>query len=435
MIIAVVSGGPRDGNLGDVVLGLIRTRADLHRWGAANAHGRQMHEAVDLLRDAAGSADPAALLPIVEKATAAAVRVILRADDSSGIIGDAVRGLLELHAHVAAKAQPSASKLANWMIKFQFDGTQDFFSIDVADYAPVLGPDGLALYRARLAEIASGLGPEPTEEQQPSSVERRLTEPRMWEKAAHDRHTRFLLEHNARRLAVVDCDVDAIIATHARDRKVAAWLQDTAHALAEIGEVDLAIDWARQAADFDGGHQALNAAGYWCDLLAQHRPADEIAARLGVFRRWPSSSTAEQVRQAAGQAWPVHRDEVLDTLARSPRDAVVFALHHLGDGELAWTLAHNLGLTDAHTWSQLADAYEKVDPLAVLPVLRDLVISDLRDADARAYQHAARRLRRMRRLAAGTQRAREVDELIESLREEHRRRPRLQREFDAAGLP
>jgi hypothetical protein len=434
-IIAIVSGSPRDGNLGDVVLGLLRTRADLHRWSAANAHGRQMHEAVDLLREAAGSADPAALLPIVERATAAAVRVILRADDSSGIIGDAIRGLLELHAQVAANARPSASKLVAWMIKFQFDRTQDFFFLDVADYAPVLGPDGLALYRARLAEIAAGLGPEPVEEQRQASVERRLTDPGAWEQAAHDQHARFLLEHNGRRLAVVDRDVGAIIVTHARDRRVAAWLQDTAQALAEIGEVDLAIEWARQAADFYGGNQALNAAGYWCDLLAQHRPDDELAARLLVFRRWPSSSTAQQLRRAAGQVWPVHRDEVLDTLARLPRDAVVFALHHLGDVELAWTLAHNLGLTEAATWSQLADAYETVDPLAVLPVLRDLIVADLRDADARAYQHAARRLRRMRRLAAGTQQALEVDELIESLRDEHRRRPRLQREFDAAGLP
>ena len=188
---------------------------------------------------------------------------------------------------------------------------------------------------------------------------------------------------NARRLAVVDLDVDAIIATHVRDRKVAAWLQDAAEALAEIGEVDLAIDWAKQAADFDGGHQALKAAGYWCDLLARHRPKDELAARLAVFRRWPSSSTAEQLRRASGQAWLVHRDEVLNTLARSPRDAVVFAQHHLGDVELAWTLAHNLGLADAGTWAQLTDAYEKVDPLGVLSVLRELVLVDLRDADSR----------------------------------------------------
>lgn len=114
---------------------------------------------------------------------------------------------------------------------------------------------------------------------------------------------------------------------------------------------------------------------------------------------------------------------------------MVFALHHLDDADLAWTLAHNLELTDARTWSELADAYEQIDPLGVLPVLRDLVLTDLRDTDARAYKHAARRLRRMRSLAAGTDRAAEVDDLVKTLRDEHRRRPRLQREFDQASLP
>jgi hypothetical protein len=428
-IMAAVSRGLRDENVGDVVLGLIRTRADLHRWGAANAHGRQMHEAVNLLRDAAGSADPAGLLAVVEKAVTAAVRVVLRADDSSGIIGDAIRDLLALHAQVASQARPSASKLATWMIKFQFDGTQDFFSIDVADYATALGPDGSALYRAKLAEIAAGLGPEPAD-----SVGQ-LADPQVWREAAEDRHTRFLLEHNARRLAVLDRDIDAIIATHARDRKVAAWLHQTAQALAEIGETDLAIDWAKQAADFDGGHQSLDAARYWCELLAQHQPDAELTARLEVFRRWPSSSTAAQLHRSAGQGWPVHRDEVLDTLAHSPRDAVLFALHHLGDVELAWILAHTLELTDTRTWSGLTDAYEQIDPLGVLPAMQDLVVADLRDADARGYRQAARRLRRMRKLTAGTDRAAEVDNLIGALRAEHQRRPRLQREFDQAGLP
>ena len=41
----------------------------------------------------------------------------------------------------------------------------------------------------------------------------------------------------------------------------------------------------------------------------------------------------------------------------------------------------------------------------------------------------------MRRLGAGTDRAGEIDDLIKTLREEYRRRPRLQREFDKAGLP
>src|SRR5690349_5655362 len=263
VIIAVVGSGLGDGHVGEVALGLIRTRADLHRRGAANAHGRQMHEAVALLREAAGSADPAALLAVVDKAIASAVRVILRADDSSGIIGDAIRALLDLHAQVAAQARPTAAKLVAWMIKFQFGGTQDLFTIDVADYASILGTHGSALYRAKLAEIAGGLRPEPVGE---------LHDLAAWQDAAEDRYTRFLLDYNAQRLAVVDRDVDAIIATHVRDRKVAAWLHDTAQALAEIGEIDLAIDWAKQATDFDRGHQSLAAGDYWCALLAEHRP-------------------------------------------------------------------------------------------------------------------------------------------------------------------
>ena len=48
---------------------MIRTRADPHRWSAANAHGRRMHEAVYLLRRTAAG-DTSGLLPVVEKAIA-----------------------------------------------------------------------------------------------------------------------------------------------------------------------------------------------------------------------------------------------------------------------------------------------------------------------------------------------------------------------------
>ena len=81
------------------------------------------------------------------------------------------------------------------------------------------------------------------------------------------------------------------------------------------------------------------------------------------------------------------------------------------------------------------EAYEKLDPLAVLPVLTRLLETDLTEADARNYRIAARRLSKMRKLAAGSEEEAEVDKLIADLRETHRRRPRLQQEFDRAGLP
>jgi hypothetical protein len=113
----------------------------------------------------------------------------------------------------------------------------------------------MASYRARLDDVRATLGPEPPESQRFSVL---------------DLHERWVLEWNDRRLAVLDHDVDAIIRSHAKDRKVAAWLEDTAQAFEEIGEIDLAIDSAKQATDFGRGHQSLKAADYWCKLLDEH---------------------------------------------------------------------------------------------------------------------------------------------------------------------
>lgn len=402
------------------VLPLIRTRADLWRWSAANEHGRQMHEAVAILEAASCTEDPAVVFTVTQKAIASALKVIMRADDSSGIIGDACRALLDLHPMTAARAKPPVAKLVDWMVTFQFDNECDYFTIDPVAYAPALGEKGVASYRAKLGDLEARLGQRPPEEER-------------W--TAQHSGAWFTLDWNAQRLAVLDRDVEAIIRTHSRDRKVAAWLQDTAEALAEIGEFDLAIDWAREALDVGPGHQSLKAGDYWCALLAEHRRFELLAARLEVFRRWPSSSTAEHLQRDAGEAWPQHRDEVIERLASSPPDAVLFALLSLKDVPFAWELAHSLSLDDDRTWSDVVKAYEKVDPLAVLPVLNRLVLRELVGTGAQHYRIAARRLKKMRKLAAGSEYAAEVDWFIAELRESNRRRPRLQQEFDRAGLP
>jgi hypothetical protein len=109
--------------LAETVLPLIRTRADLSRWSASNAHGRQMHEAVDILEAAIPTTDPAEVYAVMHKAVASAIKVIARADDSSGIIGDACRRLLDLHPRVTAAAQVPAGKLIDWMMSSSSTGT------------------------------------------------------------------------------------------------------------------------------------------------------------------------------------------------------------------------------------------------------------------------------------------------------------------------
>ena len=93
--------------LADSVLPLIRTRAERHRWSASNAHGRQMHEAIDILEASAATADPAEVYASTHKALASAIKVIALADDSSGIIGDACRRFLALHTEVASRSNIS----------------------------------------------------------------------------------------------------------------------------------------------------------------------------------------------------------------------------------------------------------------------------------------------------------------------------------------
>ncbi|MDO5735846.1 MAG: hypothetical protein Q4P15_05170 [Propionibacteriaceae bacterium] len=406
--------------LADEVLPLIRTRTDLHRWSAANAHGKQMHDGVDLLESAIPSVSAAEAYSVTHKALASAVKVIARADDSSGIIGDACRRLLALHPSVAAAAGVPAGKLVDWMMTFQFDGDVDYFELDPVAYAPALGEMGMAAYRARLDEVRATLPPQPADMK--------------WFSGTHS-HERWILDWNDRRLAILDHDVDAIIRTHARDRGVAAWFKDTAKALEEVGEFDLAIDWARQATEFDRGHQSLTASDTWCNLLSQHRPAQLVAARLAVFQRWPSSSTAARLHAAAGETWPELRDQVTTTLSAHPREAVLFALLTLKDTPLVWQLAHSLHLRDADVWDRVVASYARIDPLAVLPIHRELVEQELVEAGAAHYKRAAKRLSLMRRLAQGSAAASEVDALITGLREQHRRRPRLLQEFDRARLP
>ena len=408
-------------SLADDILPLIRTRSDIHRWSASNAHGRQMHEVVNILEAATTTHDPVEVHKVTHKALASALKVIARADDSSGIIGDACRRLLALHPQTAAAARVNPTTLADWMIEFHFgDSDVDYFELDPAAYAPALGDTGMAVFRAKLDEIERDLGPAPKRSER-------------WN--ADHSYEWFILEHLAQRLAVHDRDIEAIIRTHVGDRAVAAWFTDTAKAFEEIGEVDLAIDWAKQATDFGPGHQSKAAGEHWCRLLEKHRPDDVLDARLELFRRWPSSSTAAHLHEASGEAWPERREDVLTTLAASPDDAVRFALSTLKDPEHAWRLARDLNLTSRHAWSDVAAAYETVDPVATLPIHAELVENELESAGAEHYRRAATRLKHMRALAAGTPAARSVEDLIAELRATHRRRPRLQGEFTRAGLP
>ena len=103
---------------------------------------------------------------------------------------------------LAGVAEPKA--LARWMIRFGFDD-QDFFMIDPVLYASALGDKGMALYRKAVAErSAQGRVP-------------------------------FAVKHATERLAVLDGDIEAIVALLGQDLTSPHQYTRVAEAMLELG--------------------------------------------------------------------------------------------------------------------------------------------------------------------------------------------------------
>lgn len=417
-------------SLDDAVLPLIRSRnRDLWRYSAANEHGGRMHDGVATLQLALADSEvlplygitapsPQDIYRVAHKALASAIRVIARADDSAGIIGDACHALIEIHPRAAALANVSPLELADWVYEFHFDDEVDYFNLDPVAYAPALGQKGLARLQSRVDALRAEIPPSDQEVQIPR----------------YD-HREFLIRWFDKRFAVLNHDIEAIIRTHLRDGRVAAWHEDVAEAFEEVAEFGLAIEWAERATMFGSGHQSQRAADRWQRLLSEHRPLDLTRAVHIIFERWPTAGTAARLVGSSGSDVV---DEVQATLESRPAELVRFQLDTLGDARLAWGTATRLDLTDGSLWSDLAAAYLPIDPVAAIRVQVSLVEGSLMEANTRKYRPAARELGKIRKsavAATGTGALALVDTAITALRERYKRRPRLITALDQARLP
>lgn len=417
----------------NAVLPMFRTRADLHRWSSANDYGRTAWQGLGEFEELVNAHDAALLIKPVESAIASTVNIILRADDSSGVIGDVIRGLLELHARLCTASPPDIKKLVAWLIKFQFDGTQDFFSIDIVDYASALGDDGIARYEDELAKIAAAIPPG----FDPDNLwSLRSTNPDKYETLAPHRHNQFVLDQNSRRLAVLHRDVDKIIELHGGDQTRSYKLEDTARALTEIGVIDRAIEFAERGTFIDDGvsHQREHCARYWCELLAAHRSDELLNARIRMFELWPTESNASALHKVAGARWNELQDQVLTKLVQLQSGYIGFLLRTLSNVQQAWDEAERLRLEDEYLWQELVDAYKDIDSAAVVPVIQRLIESDLQQADVRNYRSAVKRLKQLKTVCKKSGLDDTFLNYVAQLSEQHSNRPRFITELAKAKL-
>lgn len=362
---------------------------------------------VDELAKQAAVAPSRELLVLVERAIGHVVKVILKADDSSGTIGDCARQLLEIHEQVCDAGVADPVRLAKWMVRFGFDD-QDFFTVDPVRYVSALGDDGLAAFRRAVAE--------------------RLTAPRV----------PFAVSHAEERLAVLDGDVDRVIELLGGDLANTYRFIRVAEAMLELDRDNDALAWSQRGIETMTGWQVAQLYDIAAGVLGRRGDTDSVLdLRRDQHRRMPSTSSYALLRTATTvDAWPVEQAAAREVLAAQHRGALVDVLLADGDTDDAWQVATSDAEWDPgdHRWARLAEAREPSDPAGAMGVYLRLIESTLATADKRAYRTATRDLKNARRAAGAAGLTEEFDDYVTALREHHRRRPTLIAMLDKAGL-
>lgn len=400
----------------------LRTRRHLDYWGSS-AWARDAAPVVDALADEVTTAPSAELVVLLQRAAGHLVKVILRADDSNGMIGDLCRDVLDLHRRACVAGVADPQKLAKWMVRFAFED-QDFFEIDPVAYVDALGDKGLAVYRREVAKRS-----EPVD-----APEHRTETLRDF----YGGFPSFAAKYAAERLAIIDRDIDRLVELLGGDLSSPHQFQRVAEAMVELGDPGDALGWARRGIAETSGWQVAKLYDLAAELLTDANDMDEVVElRRHHHERTPSASTYAKLKAAAGavHAWGVEVERARAVLAERDPAGYIDALLADGEADEAWAVAATGDREiQASQWLRLAEAREPTAPGDAMAVYVRLADEVLVRADKPAYRDAVRQLKAARRAATAADRTDEYTEHLGALRERNRRRPSFMAMLDKAGL-
>ena len=414
--------GERLAVLKAAVDGGLRTRRHLDYWGSSS-WALDAAPVLDALADEVAREPSAELVVLLQRAAGHLVKVIMRADDSDGMIGDLARRVLDLHRKACAAGVADPQATARWMVRLAFDD-QDFFEIDPVAYADALGQRGLDVYRrevAKRSEVAVDLG-----DRSPLLRDVYVGFPS------------FAAKYAAERLAVIDRDVERLVELLGGDLSSPHQFVRVAEAMVELGQGDDALVWARRGIAETNGFQVANLYDLAADLLADKDDLDAVVElRRDHHQRMPSASTYARLQAAAraNDTWDAEMASARGLLADRDLPGFIDALLTDGEPEQAWdaaTAAHRD--LQASQWLRLAEVRESTAPADAMTVYLRLANDVLGRADKRAYRDAVRYLKAARRAAAAAERLDEFNASLTDLRERNRRRPSFMAMLDKAGL-
>lgn len=399
----------------------LRTRRHLDYWGSSS-WARDAAPVIDALADEVATSPSGELVLLLQRAAGHLVKVILRADDSDGMIGQLCRDVLDLHRQACASGVADPQKLAKWMVRFAFED-QDFFEVDPVAYADALGEVGLAVYRREVAKRS-----DPADAPERSGILRDV----------YGGFPTFAAKYAAERLAIIDRDVDRVVQLLGGDLSSPHQFQRVAGAMVELGQMDDALQWARRGIETTSGWQVAKLYDLAAGLLGD---AGEVEAVVGLRRhhhqRMPSASTYAKLQAAArsNQTWDAEIGLARAVLAERDPAGHIDALLADGAADQAWAAA-TAGEHELHAsqWIRLAEARESAAPADAMAVYLRLADAALVEANKRAYRDAVRLLKSARRAATAAEQMPEFMSHLSAIRDSNRRRPSFVAMLDKARL-
>ncbi len=369
----------------------------------------QARPIVEAIDEAVRSSPSADLVTLIERAIGHVVKVILKADDSDGLIGDLARELLDLHARACDAGNADRIDLARWMVRLRFDD-QDFFETDPVRYAAALGEAGLAAYRREVKlRIEAGGGDS------------------------------FAATYAQERLAVLDGDTEALVGLLGGDLSQPYQFIRIAEAMEELGRDDDVLAWAKRGIGESSGWQVAKLYDLAAGVHRRRGEDDEVLRmRREQHQRLPSSSTYGLLHAAAEACgvWPTERPVARTVLAEHDPGGLVDVLLSDAEPDAAWqvTRAHPAWDPGPQRWMRLAEAREPSAPGDALDVYLRQVDLQLETTGKASYGRAVAILKHAARAAGAADRHDEFADYVAALREVHRRRPTFIAVLDKARL-
>lgn len=349
----------------------------------------------------------AALRALCESALRSLFRIYQNSDDSSGLLGERIRTVADLHA-AACRMDPPGTALAKPL--HDLKRLDDWRMLPLSAYWDALGAVGQRAYSRPVLKAFDAL---------PAG------------KNASGRFgPNFGVLDRAEELARVSRDFDLLRRILDRDRHEAYGCLRLIEALCEFDRHAEALAEAEQAVRRFPADARLRDALADC-LQAAGLDGEALEQRWLLFQDDPTPGRWDDLKAAAGADWPAQRERALADLEKDDgsESLRIQLLMHDDDLPAAIVLAQRSAVL-TRVLEALADRLRSAQPEVAGDFYLRVLETESAQLQASGYRHLVALLRRIREvLPVG-----KADAAIARVRREHARKPKLMGMMDKAGL-